>query len=1209
MSMLEKVISIGRRRVENYRVRNLLQETVEDAAVLGSLLWQAFEGGEVFVVTNPLLWPMLGEADPAPDVDVLMRWLGHADRPLFCNPEWTRTPEHPNEIFWNDTTHELMRGVNARPELARELAGRLDEIANEAERRIVAVHLALGGHLDADSLHEGALGQVAASWLSWVNQRLHIIFYKSHGAEGVWGADAWWDALLEQSADPGLKSLRPSGTEFAPIYQRFTAQQALDFASRIKPVDLNPYEIERLTRQSAPELEAIVTAQLESMLDDPAGADINRLTVCLGCHLVLSHDRQQPPDVRFDPLLHHVLDQVLTNVPSGKIPHGSPYREMGAFKKEWVTSLPIERLEPIALLQVTPWTLGTDCPTPTVAKRLVESIVASTGRLDWDQGHSVRRVLGGLAGAAVPYVIKAIGRKFTQRKAVIEWLGEVKDTRALPALINLLGADADTRKVVSKVLDAWGSQEVVPALEPALANQTKKAKKMRTAAASLLVRMSDHPDAARIAAQTCDIEQEPAIKASLAGLAARYVPPNADGQTSQAPEHAGPTRMPARNRLQLYALLEGYDATAEQIAAFGPGLVDEAVIWVRDKEAIGSALQYWSGHLKYSQYTQAHNLQRLGFEWIKAHLGAAPTEEARAAVHDAVLEEGGWRALEPLGLAGLAALVEELWPVGRVSEDLDWEFQLNGILGHRAGDAVKSALSILDHIGSDYSNRLENVKAARALVENVVRSPLQRAERLNEALELVEVHRQDNHDEVVAGLAAVLAGEKRLWDLKEAYEQAILPALLEWLIAQHEAGVFEQGWIAVSMSYQGWRNLLELAKALLPHEAATDEVVKSVADACKTDAGRLAAMKTYDAMVLDAVSRALPPLKEVGKVLEFRPINPGTISWHAVKIILEAMQSFQGEVPLHHALESLLMLFNGRHNSSSDIDKTLKSLSTVLDQGELEPEAQKALVERLILGIGHDDENNRNTLLSWLYRRLKDGPPEAQMALEALLSHAPDAAAVARRQSLHAKVASRREASPKPDAGGDGPMSAEWMSACVSDIMDERAVAFTELGLLPGVMDLKGPNRLFCNPHSGGLGWALPAALGAQLADRDRLVIACIGDGSYMFANPVACHQIAEALELPILTIVKNNATWNAVRRSVLKGYPQGAAVAANEMPLTSLSPIPDFASVARASRAHAETVTDGRELPAALARALRIIRSERRQVLLDLRVALSDDH
>ncbi len=189
------------------------------------------------------------------------------------------------------------------------------------------------------------------------------------------------------------------------------------------------------------------------------------------------------------------------------------------------------------------------------------------------------------------------------------------------------------------------------------------------------------------------------------------------------------------------------------------------------------------------------------------------------------------------------------------------------------------------------------------------------------------------------------------------------------------------------------------------------------------------------------------------------------------------------------------------------------------------------------------------------------------------------------------------------------PMGAEWLSRCVSRAMDERAVVFSDLGILPGFMDIAGPNRLFVSPHSGGLGWAMNAALGAQLADRDRLVIACVGDGSYMFANPVAAHQIAEAQGLPILTIVKNNASWNAVRRSVLASYPDGVAARANEMPLTSLMPLPDFTLIAAASRAFAEKVDHAEDLLAALDRALATIRNDRRQALLDVRVAVSDAH
>ncbi|MGY6707755.1 MAG: thiamine pyrophosphate-requiring protein [Rhizobiaceae bacterium] len=222
----------------------------------------------------------------------------------------------------------------------------------------------------------------------------------------------------------------------------------------------------------------------------------------------------------------------------------------------------------------------------------------------------------------------------------------------------------------------------------------------------------------------------------------------------------------------------------------------------------------------------------------------------------------------------------------------------------------------------------------------------------------------------------------------------------------------------------------------------------------------------------------------------------------------------------------------------------------------------------------------------------------------------PGAAVKERRAAIAELSAARRRAMAELALEGKAsPMSAEWMSRCISNVMDESAVVFGELGIVPGAMSVSGPNRIFCNPHSGGLGWGMPAALGAQLADRERLTICCIGDGSYMFANPVACHQIAEALELPILTIVKNNGMWNAVRRSVVNAYPGGAAAKANRMALTSLEPAPDYSQIAAASRAHVERVEHGEDLPAALERAVEVIRTERRQAFLELRIAISDKH
>ena len=152
-------------------------------------------------------------------------------------------------------------------------------------------------------------------------------------------------------------------------------------------------------------------------------------------------------------------------------------------------------------------------------------------------------------------------------------------------------------------------------------------------------------------------------------------------------------------------------------------------------------------------------------------------------------------------------------------------------------------------------------------------------------------------------------------------------------------------------------------------------------------------------------------------------------------------------------------------------------------------------------------------------------------------------------------------------------------------------------------MTLDHHQAWYQEPHAGGLGWSFPAALGMQLADRDRLIVATMGDGSYMFSNPVACHQIAEALQLPLLLVILNNAEWGAVRQSVLGIYPDGHAAQANRMPLTQLSPVPDFTQVAKASRAWARSVQDGADLPEAITAALDHIRTNRSLALLDVRV------
>jgi len=144
-----------------------------------------------------------------------------------------------------------------------------------------------------------------------------------------------------------------------------------------------------------------------------------------------------------------------------------------------------------------------------------------------------------------------------------------------------------------------------------------------------------------------------------------------------------------------------------------------------------------------------------------------------------------------------------------------------------------------------------------------------------------------------------------------------------------------------------------------------------------------------------------------------------------------------------------------------------------------------------------------------------------------------------------------------------------FVSLCLGEALDGlKSSVFSELGTQLGVLKRTDHRSWFQEPHSGGLGWSFPCAMGAQLAEPDRICVATLGDGSYMFANPTVCHQIAEALGLPVLVVILNNEEWGAVRASVGGMYPQGYAARANDMPLTALKPSPDFAVTASASRA-----------------------------------------
>lgn len=211
------------------------------------------------------------------------------------------------------------------------------------------------------------------------------------------------------------------------------------------------------------------------------------------------------------------------------------------------------------------------------------------------------------------------------------------------------------------------------------------------------------------------------------------------------------------------------------------------------------------------------------------------------------------------------------------------------------------------------------------------------------------------------------------------------------------------------------------------------------------------------------------------------------------------------------------------------------------------------------------------------------------------------------RRAHVAKVAATHRANViRAAAAGNGElMTKAFVSLTLSKAIEGRkASVLSELGAPLEPMTLRDHGSWFQEPHSGGLGWSFPAGLGMKLADPDRLVIATMGDGSYMFSNPVACHQIAEALEIPLLVLVLNNLEWGAVRQSVLGVYPDGYAAKSNAMPLVSLTPSPDFTKVAAASRAWTARVERADDLPGTLEAAIAHVLMQKTQALVEIRIA-----
>jgi len=212
-------------------------------------------------------------------------------------------------------------------------------------------------------------------------------------------------------------------------------------------------------------------------------------------------------------------------------------------------------------------------------------------------------------------------------------------------------------------------------------------------------------------------------------------------------------------------------------------------------------------------------------------------------------------------------------------------------------------------------------------------------------------------------------------------------------------------------------------------------------------------------------------------------------------------------------------------------------------------------------------------------------------ALAALAPHldralSPDAAA-ARAGRLAALRAARERAKLAERSGGAGPgapLAVEAVAAELNAALPARVTVVDE-GVRSSTRLLRhlelGEDQPMLRSTGGGLGWGVPAAIGAAIGRPDRPALAVVGDGSYQFSVQATWTAVRQRCDLVV--VVLDNGGYLAVKRAIEAhlGVPRDP----REHPGTRLPAI-DHAAIAAGYGAAGATVSRPGEVAAAVAEA-----------------------
>jgi benzoylformate decarboxylase len=116
-------------------------------------------------------------------------------------------------------------------------------------------------------------------------------------------------------------------------------------------------------------------------------------------------------------------------------------------------------------------------------------------------------------------------------------------------------------------------------------------------------------------------------------------------------------------------------------------------------------------------------------------------------------------------------------------------------------------------------------------------------------------------------------------------------------------------------------------------------------------------------------------------------------------------------------------------------------------------------------------------------------------------------------------------------------------------------------------------------PMRGGIGFAMAGAIGIQLAQPQRRVVAIVGDGSAMYS--IQALWTAAHLKLPITYIIANNSSYRILKERVMPYQKEAKFIA-----MDIRDPRIDFVALAQAMGVRATRVSEPQALDAALQEA-----------------------